>query len=431
MVDRKKEEAAMETVLNQLHKHCISLHDDTIKAYVDHFMKVLNHLIVLMKEEDVLFKAMYRRMSGAGSYYDGLKVGKPEEFDVDIVIRLPVSYEEITIVSNRSVPPAFTKVQITTKAMDLLRQRPDWASTYRSMDKWRDKDGFLLQSEFRQWVESVVNKALNRLRRSKPNCYELGIQDPDASGRLSQYHISLKKSGPAMTFTVTMIPSNAKVDVDFVPVIEFTHPKWPAGSVRPLSDQLIKAKRTSWFIVPKPKSKTGDADHTLWRLAFHEQERELINDRGTLKPVCRLLKKLRDSCQLNIASYYLKTLFLWEIDANKAPDFWKMKQSHLFMHMLKILQQNLKRGEIKYYWDKHCNLIEGFQEKHKENLVCRLDNIIAHIERNVSESPIVIAEHIRKFCGFRLYTHCRMEEPLALEASEWLNKNSVLCLCEA
>lgn len=66
-----------------------------------------------------------------------------------------------------------------------------WRCSYffRSMDKWRDKDGFLLQSEFRQWVESVVNKALNRLRRSKPNCYELGIQNPDASGRLSQYHV--------------------------------------------------------------------------------------------------------------------------------------------------------------------------------------------------------------------------------------------------
>lgn len=50
-----------------------------------------------MKEEDVLFKAMYRKISGAGSYYDGLKVGKPGEFDVDIVIRLPVNYKEITV----------------------------------------------------------------------------------------------------------------------------------------------------------------------------------------------------------------------------------------------------------------------------------------------------------------------------------------------
>jgi hypothetical protein len=45
-----------------------------------------------------------------------------------------------------------------------------------------------------------------------------------------------------MTFTITILPDDVKVDVDFVPVIEFTHPKWPAKPVRPLSDQLIKAK---------------------------------------------------------------------------------------------------------------------------------------------------------------------------------------------
>jgi cyclic GMP-AMP synthase len=50
-----------------------------------------------MKKEDVLFKAMYRRISGAGSYYDGLKVGKPEEFDMDIVIHLPIDYKAITV----------------------------------------------------------------------------------------------------------------------------------------------------------------------------------------------------------------------------------------------------------------------------------------------------------------------------------------------
>lgn len=63
------------------------------------------------------------------------------------------------------------------------------------------------------------------------------------------------------------------------------------------------------------------------------------------------------------------------------------------MHMLKILRQSLKHGQIKYYWDKRCNLIEGYQETHRENLVCRLDRIIAQIEKNVSDTPIVIAEH--------------------------------------
>jgi cyclic GMP-AMP synthase len=55
-----------------------------------------------MKDEDVLFSRIYSRICGAGSYYDGLKVGKPEEFDMDIVIRLPIYYEEV-VVSNLAV----------------------------------------------------------------------------------------------------------------------------------------------------------------------------------------------------------------------------------------------------------------------------------------------------------------------------------------
>ena len=58
---------------------------------------MLDHLIQLMREEDVLFKKIYSRICGAGSYYDGLKVGKPEEFDMDVVIRLPINYEEVVV----------------------------------------------------------------------------------------------------------------------------------------------------------------------------------------------------------------------------------------------------------------------------------------------------------------------------------------------
>lgn len=57
------------------------------------------------------------------------------------------------------------------------------------MDKWRDKDGFLLQTEFRQWMEGVVNKALNKLEKKEPNCYKLKIKDQNNSGRESEYTV--------------------------------------------------------------------------------------------------------------------------------------------------------------------------------------------------------------------------------------------------
>ena len=39
-----------------------------------------------MKECDELFGALYREMYYSGSYYDGLKIGKPNEFDLNLVI---------------------------------------------------------------------------------------------------------------------------------------------------------------------------------------------------------------------------------------------------------------------------------------------------------------------------------------------------------
>lgn len=60
------------------------------------------------------------------------------------------------------------------------------------MDTWRNKEGFLLQSEFRQWIESVVNKALNKLEKKEPNCYKLKIQDPNTPGMESEYTVCLQ-----------------------------------------------------------------------------------------------------------------------------------------------------------------------------------------------------------------------------------------------
>ncbi|XP_069686215.1 cyclic GMP-AMP synthase-like receptor [Periplaneta americana] len=368
----KKSEAALETVLHAVQKNYISLNDQDMKRYGEHFTKVLTQLIELMKQEDVLFKAIYSRLCGAGSYYDGLKVGKPEEYDMDVVMRLPINYNDV-IIDNSGVPAAFTKVKIT-KAMDHLRQHPEWTSKYRFMDSWRNKGDYLLRTEFLSWIESVVNKALNRLAKKE-----------------TQLLISLTKSGPAMTFNITIPPDNTKVDVDFVPVIEFTHPKWPPHHVRGLSADLIKAKRTSWFIVPKPKK--GNTDGTLWRLAFHEQEREMINDKGVLKPVCRLLKKFRDTQGINIASYYLKTMFLWEVDI-RGREFWTQKQGFLFMHMLKVFRDKLQQKSIKYYWDKRYDLTEGCNVSHKKNVCDRLNKIIEKIEKEVETNPMIVAKFI-------------------------------------
>lgn len=42
-----------------------------------------------MKEVDPFFGTMFQRDSVAGSFWDGLKIGKPVEFDKNFVLKLP------------------------------------------------------------------------------------------------------------------------------------------------------------------------------------------------------------------------------------------------------------------------------------------------------------------------------------------------------
>ena len=51
-----------------------------------------------MKESDELFNALFREIYFSGSYYDGLKIGKPDEFDLNLVIDKTPFQDTLTLV---------------------------------------------------------------------------------------------------------------------------------------------------------------------------------------------------------------------------------------------------------------------------------------------------------------------------------------------
>ena len=51
--------------------------------------------------QDELFNVLYRRIMYGGSFYKGTKYGKPEEFDLDFIIKLPINYSKITVDNNK------------------------------------------------------------------------------------------------------------------------------------------------------------------------------------------------------------------------------------------------------------------------------------------------------------------------------------------
>lgn len=50
-----------------------------------------------MKKADPLFQDTFQQIKYAGSYYKGTKVGKPDEYDLDLVMKLPLNYKTLLV----------------------------------------------------------------------------------------------------------------------------------------------------------------------------------------------------------------------------------------------------------------------------------------------------------------------------------------------
>lgn len=79
------------------------------------------------------------------------------------------------------------------------------------------------------------------------------------------------------------------------------------------------------------------------------------------------MKKFRDAQKMDkIASYYIKTLFLWEyleLQASGRSDIWEKSDiTTLFKHMLKKFNAALDKKEILYFWNRRHNMIENVHQ---------------------------------------------------------------------
>ncbi|KAJ8974618.1 hypothetical protein NQ317_019363 [Molorchus minor] len=132
-----------------------------------------------------------------------------------------------------------------------------------------------------------------------------------------------------------------------------------------------------------------------WRLSFQEQERELIKGHHfkSLKPTIKMLKQLRDKQNhVQIASYYIKTIFLWEAK-NQSENFWKMPWSYVTIMMLKKYANMIQAKSIPYYWNEHYNLISHLKDITITGIGNTLKNIVADVEKN-SEDPFVFCKYL-------------------------------------
>ncbi|KAG5896340.1 hypothetical protein JTB14_005821 [Gonioctena quinquepunctata] len=424
MAEQKKKYKAMEPILNHINGQYISLSEDEKKRNNTILKELLGLITQKMREKDNLFKEMYFRVFFGGSYYDGLRVGQPDEFDLDLLLSLPKIVEPVLTTSNK---PGY--VHLKFNEIIKFYKQADLVTRYKGLDKLIDeKTQYLEVPKVLRWMERVVTLALNTFDKHIDGRFILkSSQGP--------FYAKICKGGPAFTLKVEGRISGkiVELDIDLVPCFVFGKEQWPVngfranpekkkrnlyrvqnptGDIKPkrryYNNRTMKihpiflnyksgdpnANKPEFFIVPKPLKNVTNSDR-YWRLSFQEQEREIIDGKKTLKPTVKLLKRMRDilghKC---IASYYIKTVLLWQTD-KRGEDFWNNSLSFVFMSILRDYYDCLKNEKISYYWNKNNNLIGGIKKDTLMNLTNKIKLIIEDVDKHPDDA-MVIAKYLLK-----------------------------------
>ncbi|XP_024936534.1 uncharacterized protein LOC107263405 isoform X2 [Cephus cinctus] len=360
-------------VFKSINQKYVTLESYQVKRNNVYLKEVIYEFLQRMRECDAFFKDNFQEIKWVGSFYKGTRFGSPEEFDLNIIIKLPINYNTINIQSDRKCK-SFIKIQLKD---DTLRSK---LMPYKVLKKFVNNDLYLNQNEFRQWMESVVTKALLSLPTDCGKSQYLIINN-------KKYTIRVSKNSPAFTLYINV--EGVTLDVDLVAAMEFTDPP-------PAPFRKITQKEKTWRAIAKPFH-NGNMPNTdiVWRPFFYEQEREILQC-ADVKPVIRQMKKFRDIQGLHsIASYYIESLFYWEIEKrNKDKDFLAASKTCIFFNMLKRFYEATMNGEIKDFWHKEYNLLSKIGAAEMLNIQGLLKRIIITIERNIENDPYIIAKFI-------------------------------------
>ncbi|XP_017763734.1 PREDICTED: uncharacterized protein LOC108553378 [Eufriesea mexicana] len=375
-----------DTIFNTINHMFITLKTEDEKETKKYLDLVINKLIEHMKLNDSLFEKMYEKNIYCGSFYKLTKIEKPNEFDLNIILKLPVNYNYIQILENR---PGYVQINIKDEAYNNSYTYKNLTDKEKKcLHRYVTPPSIVNPDIFRSWIESIIYKVLDKLPKFK-NMSELKINDSP----LLIAHIKIRKSGPAFTVIFNIPHKTEDICIDLVPALTFH-----ITAIRQFTSKfhiLEKCRNDMWFAIPIQLYNNLDyikfEKDIYWRISFSLQENEILRKYGNIKTVIRQMKKFRDIQGLkNIASYYIENLFLnKETDINMD----KISRTLLLFKMLEELYYACERQEIKWFWNEKYNLLSKIGKSNLYNISQRLKNIINDIKNNFMDQ-FIIAKYI-------------------------------------
>lgn len=344
------------------------------KEFVEAFNEIIEALLEKMGENNPLFRYLYRTIAPAGSSWEDLRICKPDEFDVNVIllptdIQNDVKVEDIGSghisikldkgfdVDERKISRKFVNDSKFSSNLDSIRaQLKNWV-----------EDSYIRRDKVMEWMQGAVDSALFLLQ-SKEWTYIKSI--------------SRSYSGPAITINATM-RNGKKFSIDLVPAFEFSQEHLPRKTKEKVQDKVKRGISRTWYAIPK--GPTSGSPKIMWRTSLYQAERDFMSGHYHLKPSIRIMKRLRDQQEWkSLSSYYLKTKFMWMMDEEQLN--CRMGLGQIVVLALKSLEEALTKAEINYYWDDELNLLNnGCNKEFFKNVSGYLKNIIKEFEKSAND----------------------------------------------
>lgn len=207
--DEMELNAKLKPQLHSIHAK-LKLDDEVTKTNVAILETLLADMFEKLKQNDRLFSKVFKRPVYTGSYYDGLRTKKADEFDINIVMDLPFRKGEFNVLRGC---PGYVGYEVGKAAIDRLLREGDekWVPPLLG---WMDRGkNTLMPDKVKKWLQSAFDKLLQGYAIPSGSCTAVD-------------KIKSSQHGPAKTFYI-VLKNGHQIDVDLVPVIEFRHPCWP------------------------------------------------------------------------------------------------------------------------------------------------------------------------------------------------------------
>ena len=208
-----------------------------------------------------------------------------------------------------------------------------------------------------------------------------------AQSRSEDFDFEVMQNEPAITFKAKEIHQHRYGYMRVIDIaVALTFSRWPNLAVEWLNREsrdsnllsigtIQKIARGGCHLVYKSSGLSEDPELD-WRFSFSKAEKTLLqyhSDKHALKLCYIMLRyaykkhlKPRLDTKKVLASYYLKTLFLWLAETDTGFDYYSIDDRRLgvlFEFMVKKLKDAYHKHLLPHYFIRHWNLLQGFSKE--------------------------------------------------------------------